>query len=724
MRRPSLMACFGAAALVALVHLPAGAQETFEFSGAGGTLTWESADNWTGGSGDFSQWPGQAPDTGRDSALVTGDWDADGLTLQINTPLLRLDTLRMGDVAGASATVITGGPDASLSVSSVEPQGAVFASNALDVDLQLEGDLDFENANTGITLNGRLINRAPSDGQFRDVVNDTTRELTINGDVMLSDRAGDAGHVRFFNGGGDGSTTINGVISDGPAAGGYVTYEQGRFDLTGENAYTGRTTLGENGVNVGATLVIHTDSPFGAGRVVVAGGNALKTVRAAFGGGPRTLSNDWQIAREVEFAGNEPITLNGAVYQSNERALTNNIAPLAGALTINGPVYASDSADVRQWTFDGGGTTIVTSVIDDSLGHPNVTGASLAKEGTGRVVLTHPDAAAYGGPTHVNEGTLQLGEGGAAVNLNDNVVSGDGVLEINHAGHMTFTAAFDGGLTVRHTGAGVTRLERTSDGDGAFEVSAGTLLVNSGDGVSSGAGSGDVTVSGNGALGGSGHVGGAVSVLGGGRLAPGASTGALGVGSLNLASGGTLEIELAGSTPGEGFDALNVDGGAALAGELMITLNDYSPSPTDQFTILNAASLSGAFANVAHGARLDSVDGGGSFAVAYDYKEGEVRLSDFEPSLLAGDYNEDGVVDAADYVVWRDNVGAPNGTLPNDPEPGPIGAAQYARWLANFGVSSPAITSPGAPAPEPLSALLLAIAFGGMPATLGLRRLR
>jgi hypothetical protein len=51
---------------------------------------------------------------------------------------------------------------------------------------------------------------------------------------------------------------------------------------------------------------------------------------------------------------------------------------------------------------------------------------------------------------------------------------------------------------------------------------------------------------------------------------------------------------------------------------------------------------------------------------------------------LPGDYNRDGVVDAADYVVWRKNEGTMN-ALPNDPRGGMIGAAQFTTWRANFG---------------------------------------
>ena len=43
---------------------------------------------------------------------------------------------------------------------------------------------------------------------------------------------------------------------------------------------------------------------------------------------------------------------------------------------------------------------------------------------------------------------------------------------------------------------------------------------------------------------------------------------------------------------------------------------------------------------------------------------------------VAGDYNDDGTVDAADYVIWRKHQGTTN-TLPNDPTGGMIGTAQY-----------------------------------------------
>ena len=57
------------------------------------------------------------------------------------------------------------------------------------------------------------------------------------------------------------------------------------------------------------------------------------------------------------------------------------------------------------------------------------------------------------------------------------------------------------------------------------------------------------------------------------------------------------------------------------------------------------------------------------------------------PLSIRGDYNQNGKVDAADYAVWRDNVGTTN-VLPNDFVGGTIGAAQYSQWRSHFGESS------------------------------------
>jgi Concanavalin A-like lectin/glucanases superfamily len=84
------------------------------------------------------------------------------------------------------------------------------------------------------------------------------------------------------------------------------------------------------------------------------------------------------------------------------------------------------------------------------------------------------------------------------------------------------------------------------------------------------------------------------------------------------------------------------------------------------------------------------------------------------PPAVTGDYNNNGVVDAADYVLWRKNVGQPGGTLPNDATgANPIGDAQYNQWRANFGKPPGSGAALGA-IPEPATLALTTLAFGAL----------
>jgi PEP-CTERM motif len=73
------------------------------------------------------------------------------------------------------------------------------------------------------------------------------------------------------------------------------------------------------------------------------------------------------------------------------------------------------------------------------------------------------------------------------------------------------------------------------------------------------------------------------------------------------------------------------------------------------------------------------------------------------PQPVNGDYNNNGAVDAADFVLWRDG-----GPLANDATAG-VQPADYDVWRANFGVGSGNGAAVGASAvPEPTSLLLIA----------------
>jgi hypothetical protein len=74
-----------------------------------------------------------------------------------------------------------------------------------------------------------------------------------------------------------------------------------------------------------------------------------------------------------------------------------------------------------------------------------------------------------------------------------------------------------------------------------------------------------------------------------------------------------------------------------------------------------------------------------------------------QPVALLGDYNHNGIVDAADYVVWRKTDGTPAG---------------YTTWRSHFGQppgsGSGAAGSASAAVPEPATLVLLMFAVAGL----------
>jgi hypothetical protein len=84
-----------------------------------------------------------------------------------------------------------------------------------------------------------------------------------------------------------------------------------------------------------------------------------------------------------------------------------------------------------------------------------------------------------------------------------------------------------------------------------------------------------------------------------------------------------------------------------------------------------------------------------------------------EEDGLPGDFNENGAVDAADYVLWRNNLDTSN-NLPNGVSPpGTVTQADYTHWRAHFGETAGggAALGQAAAVPEPGSYALCAFAL-------------
>lgn len=201
-----------------------------------------------------------------------------------------------------------------------------------------------------------------------------------------------------------------------------------------------------------------------------------------------------------------------------------------------------------------------------------------------------------------------------------------------------------------------------------------------------------------------------VSFKNDGALAIGASAGHTQGLSFQQTAIGTWQVDL-GGTEINHFDRMELTGAAALDGTLALSLLlPYEPSLGDTMQILSAAGGLGAttFSNVSQPPDMPS-----HFAFDVVYNPTNVQV--IVVSALPGDYNRNGVVDAADFTVWRDHLGETLSLFNENiaaTTPGLVDQEDYDFWRANFGSSivANAEALANASIPESTSLLLATIA--------------
>lgn len=194
--------------------------------------------------------------------------------------------------------------------------------------------------------------------------------------------------------------------------------------------------------------------------------------------------------------------------------------------------------------------------------------------------------------------------------------------------------------------------------------------------------------------------------LEGGTLSPAAALETSIDGNLTLFSGSELAIDINGAGAGQ-FDQIDVSGDLIIVGDLELNVSSYTPTLGDEILFARAdGNVAGKFAGLDEGAMAANV-AGLDLVISYTAGDGDdIRL--LAVSGLSGDYNNDGAVDAADYTMWRNNLGAAEGTLLNDAVGGAIDADQYVAWKNNFGATLSAAVS-NTIVPEPSTYALLSL---------------
>lgn len=175
---------------------------------------------------------------------------------------------------------------------------------------------------------------------------------------------------------------------------------------------------------------------------------------------------------------------------------------------------------------------------------------------------------------------------------------------------------------------------------------------------------------------------------------------AIGIGEATFAGDLTL-AELTIEIGPSDHDRLIVGGEARVGDTLNIELTG-TPNLGDEFLLINAAQLTGSFATIhapVLGAELDW---------RLEQTADSLKLIVVEPTI-PGDYNHDGLVNAADYTVYRDSSGLQGAAhLADGNHDQQVDSLDESLWKAAYGSSNavPSIV------PEPAAAIQALLALG------------
>lgn len=436
---------------------------------------------------------------------------------------------------------------------------------------------------------------------------------------------------------------------------GSATWTAGPFMYVGESGTGTLSVLGSGNVMTGTTYVGHQTGSKG-------------TVNVGGGAGSSTLINS-----NIVIGYNGPGTLNigsGGVVDT----LMVSSGPNNGTINFDGgtlQVDATDSAVNPMKLLAGGGTYSVPTLDSIFTVASAISGVGqLSKGGKATLELTRQNT--YSGRTMVDEGTLKLSGTGSFASSPTVWVKSDAKLEV---GDVTQGANFLAGR---------------------FSLVSGQALK------------------------GSGNVVGSMGVASGATVAPGDTVGTLTTGNFSMAVGGTLAVEID-LGPTAGADMLDVGGSISLGGQLLLSLlnGNGAALPRTFLVARNDANdaISGTFASISGlpakiSATLNyAFAGTDSLGRAGDGNDLAITLSRIGGPL--GDCNGNGIVDAADYSVWRDSLGSMTQLAADGNHNGKIDAADYDVWKTNFGVVGLGAGA-GAAAPEPGTRCLLEVGWGLM----------
>ena len=226
------------------------------------------------------------------------------------------------------------------------------------------------------------------------------------------------------------------------------------------------------------------------------------------------------------------------------------------------------------------------------------------------------------GTVNWNGGNITLSNG--ANFQNDGIFNANATTTLAGGDMDRFT---NNGSFFKKTAATTTTVNIPFTNNGTVEVAAGSLVflrdIDNGENavIDLAGGSLDpgdtLTLGSDDSLVGSGTL--SANLVNGGTVSPGASPGKITVdGDYTQNEGGTLDIQLGGTTAETGYDQLVVTGTATMEGTLNVSLiNDFTPQVGQEFSIITHTTGTGEFDTV----NLPTLTGGLSLEIAFSDPE-------------------------------------------------------------------------------------------------------
>lgn len=698
------------------IHAVTGANSKFEIAGAAHIRNTGQVNVTAGGTIDANEYHVGGGGT-------TGTLTVDGAS---SKAIGGSGTNRWGS-GGAATVTLSNGALGSLS-------GSLTLAETAATTAQVLSGADLTVGNLSIATSGGSVN-----GVLNVVGVGSTVTVGPASAVAIGHATNGAGSLNVDDGGAftvgaGGTTTVHGT--------GVVNVAAGTADVAALSIVGGQVNVNGGTLRFSSLAINGGALKFNAGRIEQAGNLAGDDATLTLLLGP---THELPLGRALAAAGGSAnitanLDVNGGRLEGTSIGVSNaGLGATTLRLRNGGVAQASGAASLAAGTtvfLENGGSLLAGGVVSQAseitlAGTGRIAAASLVNTGlvkgsgridanlnnqaNGQIRLAQNERLVLRGTSHQNNGLIDIDRAefetatGAFTNGTASPSTGtisvrDGVLRftdgLTNAGSIVCSAGtcdFYGDVTNVNNQPTTGRIVVTANSQATFlgnVVNRGTIQVSAAGAVQSTAlflGS----LSGNG-------VTGAGSVFLEGDVRPGATIGTMAFGGdVSIGSAATVRMELAG-VGGSQHDRITAAASLSLGGTLEVTLAPgFTPTVGQSFDLLDWATRTGTFANVS----LPSISGIG-WNTSQLYTTGVI--SAISATALAGDFNGDGKVDAADYTKWRDGLGST------------YTQAHYNEWRTNFGKTAGGGAIGSQAAPEPGSAaLLLALVVAA-----GLRPLR